>query len=82
MPYGWDHDGISPKPVPNEQCVLMIIRKARAFGDSYREIAHALNEDGYRTREGEKFRAGDIVHLAGLADEVYWKRYGKRKRKE
>jgi hypothetical protein len=78
MPYGWELDEYGPRPVPEEQWVLTYIHKLRAFGYSLREIANQIARDGLWNREGERFRAGDIVHLLAQNDDLLWIRWKKR----
>jgi hypothetical protein len=79
MPYGWELDTDGPRPVPEEQWVISYARKMREFGYTFREIAQQLIKDGHWTREGERWRAGDIVELLDQADETLWARWRKRK---
>lgn len=81
MPFGWSMDEFGPRPVAGEQWVLTYARKMREFGYTYKEISQQLNRDGHLARNDEKWRAGDIVELLDLKDELLWVRWRKRKEK-
>jgi Recombinase len=49
-------DGTHVEPEPGEQEVLAAIRALRGLHRSLREVAAALNERGWRTRRGSKWR--------------------------
>ena len=81
MPFGWEMDGCGPKPVAEEQWVLLYARKMKEFGYTYKEIAQRLNYDSHAPRTEERWRAGDIVELLDHHDELLWLRWKKRKEK-
>src|SRR5450755_4571337 len=54
--YRLSGDGLHVEPEPNEQEVLAAIRGLRGRHRSLREVATALNDRGWRTRRGSKWR--------------------------
>jgi DNA invertase Pin-like site-specific DNA recombinase len=58
-------DGLHVEPEPGEQEVLATIRALRGRHRSLREIAAALNDRGWRTRRGSKWRHEYVQNVIG-----------------
>jgi site-specific DNA recombinase len=58
VPFGYRAaaDGLHLEADPAEQGVLLRIRELKAAGYTTRQIAAALNEEGYKTRRGTSWR--------------------------
>jgi len=59
-------DGIRLEEDPQEQQVVELARRLRTAGLSYRKIAQALEEHGYRSRAGKEFAAPQIQRMIDL----------------
>jgi site-specific DNA recombinase len=57
-------DGVHVEPDEAEQAAIAAIRKLRASGRSFRQIATALNLDGRRTRRGSQWRLESVARVA------------------
>jgi site-specific DNA recombinase len=52
IPFGWNDDNGNLVPVPEEQTVLVRIRRDRASGRTFRKIATDLTTEGIPTKKG------------------------------
>jgi site-specific DNA recombinase len=64
IPYGFtaDTDGML-QPNPEEQRVIAEIKQLRADGRALREIADALNADGFKTRRGTEWQFQYVANV-------------------
>lgn len=74
VPYGWrrgpewDDDGrLMWLEVPGEQAVIRRIQRARKKGQSYRQIAFALNLEGVPARKGGDWCASAVMRVEARA---------------
>lgn len=52
---------------PDEQAVLSRIHELREMGETYREIAEILNEEGFKTRKGTAWRHQYVANVVERA---------------
>lgn len=63
-PYGFRSDDGELVEVPAEQATLARIRQLRTAGQSYEQIAQALNTDGVSPRRGREWHRAVIARIA------------------
>ena len=68
LPYGYQlcSDRRTVEPCPAEQEIRHKIERCRKRGHSYRIIADTLNQLGYRTRSGSRWRAEYVHRVAKI----------------
>lgn len=62
-PYGFKLEGDGFKEVPEEQRVISRLKRLRAKGKSYREIASILNREGIPAKRGGKWNPSSIWYI-------------------
>ncbi|MEW6347686.1 MAG: recombinase family protein [Thermodesulfobacteriota bacterium] len=65
--YGWKVEGKKLVPVPKEQAVIRKVKELRTAGYSTREIASALEVEGFRTRKGGRISQTQVCRILKAA---------------
>jgi hypothetical protein len=68
-PYGWEWDGATFRPCPEEQAAVRHMRQLAAFGAEPGDIADELHYDGFSPRRG-RFTAEAVLEILARDEEM------------